>query len=147
MRKGFIRLGIFLTVIWVMCVLTIFIYEFLGQNIFCQLDTPVASGIACEHVLCTATRAFACSAWPRASPSATAWPSAPTAARCTGATPAHTASSTFTTDLASEAKQVFTPNVWQVVSLAFGVPAFGWILGCGIAWVMNGFKSNDSRTE
>lgn len=116
MRKGFIRLGIFLTVIWVMCVLTIFIYEFLGQNIFCQLDTPVASGIACEHVL-----------WHWA--------------------PAHTASSTFTTDLASEAKQVFTPNVWQVVSLAFGVPAFGWILGCGIAWVMNGFKSNDSRTE
>jgi hypothetical protein len=111
MHKGFIRLGILLTALWVVGVCAVFMSEFFGQNVFCQFDTLAATSAACEHAL-----------WHWA--------------------PAGSSSSIFTTDLASGAKQIFVPNLWQVSGLAFGIPVLGWLLGMSINWVVNGFKSH-----
>ncbi|MFC3110840.1 hypothetical protein ACFOFO_23285 [Undibacterium arcticum] len=56
--------------------------------------------------------------------------------------PIKNSSTLFTTGQATEAKQVFTPQVGRVVFLLLGMPLLGWALAIGVAWVASGFRKS-----
>jgi hypothetical protein len=49
MHRGYFRLGIFLSVIWLVVVVAFVWYEFSSRNVFCQFDASTVADAACQH--------------------------------------------------------------------------------------------------
>ncbi|HEY3048604.1 MAG TPA: hypothetical protein VGJ72_14245, partial [Polaromonas sp.] len=49
MKSGWIRLGILVTVIWLVCVAALSGYEFSSRNVFCQFAAPGTLDPLCQH--------------------------------------------------------------------------------------------------
>lgn len=49
MSRGYFRLGVALTGLWLLAVAAIAVYEYSTRNIFCQFDSSTVSDAVCQH--------------------------------------------------------------------------------------------------
>lgn len=49
MMSGWVRLGILLNIIWLVCIIGFIAYEFTSRNVFCQFDAPGTFDYRCQY--------------------------------------------------------------------------------------------------
>ena len=51
MHRGYLRLGVVLTCLWLLAIVALVIYGYASRNVFCQFDSSTIGDAVCQHVL------------------------------------------------------------------------------------------------